>query len=59
MIIGKYNPTCFQPNFNMLETPFADAFALSWTTFTTVVGAKFLCFLDIYLFVCHYTFEFL
>ena len=38
MLIGKFEPQCFQPNFNQANTPFADAYALSWTTFTTVVS---------------------
>jgi len=36
MMMGYSNPSCFQPNFNEANTPFADAYALSWTTFTTV-----------------------
>lgn len=36
MIIGFMSPTCFQPTFNISQTPIADAYALSWTTFTTV-----------------------
>jgi len=36
MILGSNFPTCSQPNFNEANTPFADAYALSWTTFTTV-----------------------
>lgn len=36
MIIGKFYPSCFQPTYNIAGTPFADAYALSWTTFTTV-----------------------
>ena len=38
MIFGTVYPTCFQPTYNEAGTPFADAYALSWTTFTTVVS---------------------
>jgi len=44
MILGSNFPTCSQPNFNEANTPFADAYALSWTTFTTVVSISFLLF---------------
>ena len=40
MIVGNFYPSCFQPTYNAVGTPFADAYALSWTTFTTVVSYK-------------------
>ena len=40
MALGYIYPTCFQPVFNEAGTAFADAYALSWTTFTTVVSMR-------------------
>lgn len=36
MLVGESYPECFVPTYNEAQTPFADAYALSWTTFTTV-----------------------
>jgi len=40
IIVGEANPECFDPVFGAEGTPFSDAYALSWTTFTTVVSIK-------------------
>ena len=39
MLLGQSYPECYEPTYNEVDTPFADAYALSWTTFTTVVSS--------------------